>query len=212
MTNSLKEIGFLIKSRLINSCLTLPKINDWIWVVILLFILAFITIPLGFKLKFLKVEFPQIPKMLVCGMILTTLFFPAIAEEIFFRGLLLPHKVELASLTNQLISGSISLILFIVYHPLNAFLFVKNARETFSDFVFLLSATFLAIACSFIYLKSGCIYPSIIIHWIFVIVWLLGLGGYQKNTRILYKNRGFYKIRKNNITSMKIIFLRVLNE
>jgi len=179
MTYLLNELVSLIKFRIVNSFLTLPSWNDWVWTVILLVIFSLIVIPLGFNLKFLRIEIPNISSTVIFRLTLITLLFPATAEELFFRVLLLPHKIELASLTYQLISGSISLTLFIIYHPLNATFFIRNARTIFSNFAFLTSAAFLAIVCTIAYLKSGSIYPPIILHWIIVLGWLLGFGGYQ---------------------------------
>ena len=178
--SSPNELISLIKSRLANSFLTLPTINDWIWAAILLVIFSLIVIPLGFKLKFLETEIPKVSWKVLLRLTLITLFFPATAEEVFFRVLLLPHKTEQASLAYQWISGSISLILFIVYHPLSATFFIKNAVTTFSSFAFLTSAATLAIACTVAYLNSGSIYPPVILHWVFVLAWLLSLGGYQR--------------------------------
>jgi len=177
---SLNELISLIKFRLVNSFSTLPSSNDWVWTTILLLVFSSIIIPLGFKLKFLKAEFPEISWKVISRLILITLFLPVTAEEVFFRVLLLPHKTEQASLAYQWIFGSISLALFIIYHPLNATFFIKNARTTFSSFAFLTSAAILAIVCTIAYLKSGSIYPPITLHWIFVLGWLLGLGGYQR--------------------------------
>lgn len=180
MTSSLNELVSLVKFRLVNSFLTLPSTNDWIWTTILLLIFSLIVIPLGFKLKFLKAEVPKVSWKILLRLILITLFLPATAEEIFFRVLLLPHKTEQASLENQWFFASISLILFIIYHPLNATFFIRNARTTFSSFAFLASAAILAIVCTISYLKSGSIYPPVILHWVFVVSWLLGFGGYQR--------------------------------
>jgi len=180
MMPSLNELGSLIKSRLVNSFLTLPNSNDWIWTAILVLIFSLIVVPLGFKLKFLKAEIPKISSKVLIRLVLMTLFIPATAEEVLFRVLLLPHKSEQASISNQWIFGSISLILFIIYHPLNATFFIKNARTTFSSFAFLASAAVLAIVCTIAYLNSGSIYPPIVLHWVFVLGWLLGLGGYRK--------------------------------
>jgi predicted Abi (CAAX) family protease len=174
------ELIALMKFRLVNSFLTFPSVNDWIWAVILLLIYSLTVIPLGFNLQFLKAEIPNIGRKTMLRLILITLFIPATAEEIFFRVLLLPHKTEHVSMTSQWILGSISLILFIIYHPLNAAVFANYAKTTFSSFAFLASAAILAIVCTVSYLKSGSIYPPIILHWLFVLGWLLGLGGYRK--------------------------------
>jgi predicted Abi (CAAX) family protease len=180
MTFSLNELVFLVQSRLVNSFSTLPSSDDWAWTAILLLMFSLIFVPLGFKLNFLKAEIPDISWKIMFRLTLITLFLPATAEELFFRILILPHKTEQASLSYQWISGSISLILFVIYHPLNATFFMRSARTTFSSFAFLTSAVFLAVVCTLAYLKSGSIYPPVILHWIFVVSWLLLFGGYQK--------------------------------
>jgi predicted Abi (CAAX) family protease len=180
MTFSLNELVFLVQSRLVNSFLTIPNINDWVWTAVLLLIFSLIVVPLGFKLNFLKAGIPDISWKIMFRLTLMTLLLPATAEELFFRILLLPHKTEQVSLAYQWIAGGVSLMLFVVYHPLNATFFIRSARTIFSSFAFLTSAAMLAIVCTLAYLKSGSIYPPIILHWIFVLSWLLFFGGYQK--------------------------------
>jgi predicted Abi (CAAX) family protease len=180
MIPSLNELGFLMKSRLAQSFSTFPSNSDWILTIALLLIFPLIVVPLGFRFKFLKVEIPKISLRVLLRVALVSLFFPAMAEEALFRVLLLPHKAEQASLASQLLFGSISLALFIIYHPLNATFFIKSAKTTFSSFAFLTSAAILGIVCSIAYFKSGSIYPPIILHWIFVLGWILCLGGYQR--------------------------------
>jgi predicted Abi (CAAX) family protease len=180
MISSLSKLTDLMKSRLINSFLTLPNNDDWTWTVALLLIFSSIVIPLGFRSRFLKYETPEISWKVRFRIIILTLFLPATTEEIFFRILLLPHENEQVSLATKYISGSISLILFVIYHPLNAALLFQNAKETFTNFIFLSFAALLSIVCTIAYFKSGSIYPPVTLHWIFVLGWLLGLGGYRR--------------------------------
>jgi predicted Abi (CAAX) family protease len=180
ITPSPSELISLISSRLANSFSTMPSSNDWIWTATLLIIFSIIVIPLGFAFKFLKTEIPRISWKVMLRIVLVTLFLPATAEEAFFRVVLLPHKLEQASLLTQCLIGSISLILFIIYHPFNATFFIRNARATFNSFAFLTSAGILGAICTVAYLKSGSIYPPIMLHWVFVLGWLLGLGGYRR--------------------------------
>jgi predicted Abi (CAAX) family protease len=169
-----------MKFRLVQSFSTFPSVTDWMWTATLLLAFSLIAIPLGFRFKFLKAEIPKISWKVLLRLTLVSLFLPATAEEALFRVLLLPHKSEQASLAGQCLFGSISLILFIIYHPLNATFFIKSARTTFSNLAFLTSAAILGVVCSIAYLKSGSIYPPIILHWIFVLGWLLCLGGYRR--------------------------------
>jgi len=79
-------------------------------------------------------------------------------------------------------------MLFVVYHPLNATFFAQNARAVFSSFPFLTLATILGIVCTVSYFQSGSIYPPIMLHWAFVLGWLLIFGGYRK---LHYEASGF---------------------
>jgi predicted Abi (CAAX) family protease len=180
MISSSNEINLLVKSRLVNAVLSFPNSSDCFWSFILLLIFSSIVIPLGFSLDFLKFEVPKISWKVLLRVLLMTLFFPAAAEEAIFRVLLLPHKVEQASLATKCFLGSISLILFIVYHPLSARFFARNAQSTFNSFTFLTLAAILGAVCTVSYLQSGSIYPPMILHWILVLGWLLCLGGYRR--------------------------------
>ncbi|MEH2168506.1 MAG: CPBP family glutamic-type intramembrane protease [Nostoc sp.] len=180
MVNQLSELSSLIKFRLINSVSTFINSNDWIWIITLFIIFSLVGIPLGFKLGLLRFEIAKISCKILLRTALITLIIPVAAEEAFFRVLLLPNKVEQASLVTNWLWGSISLILFVVYHPLNATFFIRNARATFNSFAFLTLAAILGIVCTIAYLKSGSIYPPVILHWVFVLGWLMGLGGYRR--------------------------------
>ena len=180
MISLLGKLFDLIKSRLAISFLTLPSNEDWVGTTLLLIIFSLIVIPLGLKLKFLRIEIPKISSKALVRLVLMTLFLPAALEEVFFRVLLLPHKSEQVSLSNQFFLIIVSLVLFIVSHPLNAIFFRRNAKTTFNSFAFLTFAAILGVVCTIAYLKSGSIYPPIILHWIFVLGWLLGFGGYQR--------------------------------
>lgn len=176
----LNNLISLMKFRLINSILTLPNNDDWLWTFMLLLVFSLIVIPLGFKSGFLRYEIPAISWKVRFRTIALVLLLPATVEEVLFRVLPLPHQLEQKTLITQCLFGSISLILFVIYHPLNAVLLFRNAKETFTDFIFLTYAALLGIVCTIAYFKSGSIYPPITLHWIVVLGWLLGLGGYQK--------------------------------
>ena len=57
------------------------------------------------------------------------------------RVFFLPHPLERVLLTQWLMWASISLFIFVVYHPLNALTFYKKANPTFLQPVFLLLAS-----------------------------------------------------------------------
>lgn len=112
--------------------------------------------------------------------IFRVIFFPALSEEIFFRVLLIPHRLEKVTESHWLMWAVCSLILFILYHPVNAVTFYRQGNPTFFEPMFLLLAALLGIACTITYALTGSLMPGVIIHWFAVIVWLFVLGGYQK--------------------------------
>jgi predicted Abi (CAAX) family protease len=75
--------------------------------------------------------------------------------------------------------GSISLIAYIVYHPLNALTFYRAGFPTFFNPIFLFSMTLLGVICTISYFKSGSLWLSAIIHWLVVVGWLIFFDGYR---------------------------------
>lgn len=166
--------------RLIVAITTIPDAKSLLYASILLAVLAVISLPLGLYLRFFQVGILQASWETKISAIAICFLTPAITEELFFRALLLPHASENASLADTWLWGCISLMLFIVYHPLNALSFYPAGLKTFLNPVFLLLAAILGLVCSIVYMQSGSLWTAIVIHWLVVVVWLLLLGGYDK--------------------------------
>ncbi len=166
--------------RIKTSVFTIPSTEAWLYSAGLLLVLTVISLAIGFQQGFLQFKPIKVSWLVVIGILVNCLFRPAIAEELFFRVLLLPHLAEHASIGTKWLWGCISLILFIVYHPLNALSFFPAGRTTFNNPIFLLLAALLGVVCTLAYWHSGSLWPSVMIHWLVVVVWLLCLGGYQK--------------------------------
>ena len=173
------EVLYLLH-RLIAAIFTIPGTGAWLYAATLLLILTVISLPIGFQRGFLQVDVVNTSRETIIGIIAVCLLTPAISEELFFRVLLLPHPSESASILNQLLWGGISLILFIIYHPLNALTFYPSGLRTFFNPVFLFLAALLGVVCTLTYWQSGSLWPPVVIHWLVVVVWLLVLGGYRK--------------------------------
>lgn len=105
---------------------------------------------------------------------------PALVEELIFRLLLIPHPIETASSLHIYGTSLISLILFISYHPLNAWTFYRLGNPTFMDWRFLTLTGLLGGVCTIAYLATGSIWVAVIIHWLVVGIWLKFLGGAQR--------------------------------
>ncbi len=97
---------------------------------------------------------------------LIALFLPAIGEELVFRGpLLLAPKAWAAWLAGPL------LLLFILWHPLNALVFTPAARALFFDWRFLIEAAALGAACTAATLAARSLWPAVALHWTAVVAW-----------------------------------------
>lgn len=168
-------------TRLI-SALTYPlSPEDWYLSLGLLLIYGLIVLSIGFKLDFLTWKLVDIsPKK--CFTILQLFFLPAFIEELVFRVLLLPHPFEGVSGIEWLFWVTLSLSLFIAYHPLNALLFYPQGRNLFRKPIFLVFAGLLGIVCAISYAITASLWPPVFIHWLIVVIWLFFLGGEQKLT------------------------------
>jgi predicted Abi (CAAX) family protease len=98
--------------------------------------------------------------------------------------LLIPHSIETATSPDIYFWAIISLIAFILYHPLNALTFYAAGKPTFIDWRFLTLAGLLGAVCSISYCTTGSIWPPVLIHWITVASWIKLFGG----QKLLSKN------------------------
>jgi uncharacterized protein len=100
-------------------------------------------------------------------------FVPAIGEEVFFRGVLIPTQHEKDKAIGQIL---LALAVFLAWHPLNAWLFFPAVLPLFSDWRFLLVTALLGLACSYLWRATRSLWPPIILHWIAVVIWKAFLG------------------------------------
>ncbi len=161
--------------------LTIPHQKEWI-LLFLLFIVLLLTI--GFISGFLKIKIINENLRTVFGLILVSFITPSLGEELFFRVLLLPHPYENASLKIQVICTVISIVAFIIYHPIQGLLWNSAGFHLFTQPIFLVLATFLGLICTISYLATGSVWISSLIHWLIVITWLTILDGFAKFPRI----------------------------
>lgn len=108
---------------------------------------------------------PQLTTAPLLPLLLRSLVVPSIVEELVFR-VLPPPRFALPALA-----------LYVLYHPLNAFLFFPAARAVFYDPVFLLLAALLGGCCTLLYRRTGSVWPAVLLHWLSVAGWLVLLGG-----------------------------------
>lgn len=98
-------------------------------------------------------------------LLLRTFFAPALLEELLFRVLPPPRLWPFAFAA------------YVLFHPLNAWLFWPEARDVFYDPVFLILTALLGGSCALLYRRTRSLWPPVALHWLTVAGWLLFLGG-----------------------------------
>lgn len=165
----------ILLERVTQAFLTVPTLRDWLWTIALLVTYTAIAIPIGRTLGFLQLEVIPSGKIAL-KTIAITLFMPGILEELGWRVAFIPHPSEAVSPGKLLLWTSLSLGLFVLYHPLNRCV----PHNTFKNPIFLGLATLLGLICSIAYLESGSLWTPVFLHWSIVVGWLVFFGGYQK--------------------------------
>lgn len=169
-----------IYHKVVLALLTIPTLRSWLVSFFLLFVIALICLPIGFYSGLLEVEILQLSFIGMIKILVSRFFFPSFAEELLFRVLLLPSPTLNTPVNIQLTMAFTSIVLYVIGHPIFAFLFYQKAFGVFTNPGFLLSALILGITLTISYLHSRSIWPPVVIHWIVVIVWLLIFDGYSK--------------------------------
>lgn len=77
-------------------------------------------------------------------------------------------------------SIGLSLLLYVVYHPLRAIGLFPQGYPTFCQPIFLIFTGFLGVACTFVYALTGSAWAAIFMHGMVAAIWLFGLGGQRQ--------------------------------
>ena len=93
---------------------------------------------------------------------LIAFFVPGISEEVIFRGWL-PKR--------QWVVAAISLVAFIAWHPIQVLIGSPYAEPLFIDPRYLTLVALLGLCCTLSRLRSGSIWPAVVIHWGVVVIW-----------------------------------------
>lgn len=167
----------MLKQRVLRALGTWPSLRAWAEAGGIMLAFAALSLPIGIASGLLQPGWSDAPPQSLLAFAGIALFFPGFFEEFFFRVLLLPHSDEAVSHRRMLVWGAVSLALFVVSHPFNAWLFRPSARPVFCDPVFLSIATILGVACTIAYWRTRSIWPPVVMHWLTVVLWRTLLGG-----------------------------------
>lgn len=169
-------------SRLVEATTTPPTYTGWLVSGLILVVYGLIALAWGIKTGFLTPLqlSSSLPRTIQMRVWVSSLIMPALVEELLFRCLLIPHPQEGVWWVTLLLWSGFSLLLFVLYHPLNARTFYKAGDPTFFDPTFLFLAALLGLACTCTYIFTGSIWPGTMIHWLVVAIWLVYLGGRER--------------------------------
>ncbi len=130
---------------------------------------------MGFTQGLLTPELPTVVQLVTFPPVL--LLFPALIEEFFYRGVLLPRTLIEASPLRRFAAVSASTAVYVAAHPLSPLFLGRDSLNVFLDPMMLLIVAVLGYTCGYAYLRSGSLRAPILIHWLTVVVWNLFLGG-----------------------------------
>ncbi|MGD1950549.1 MAG: type II CAAX prenyl endopeptidase Rce1 family protein [Leptolyngbyaceae cyanobacterium] len=169
----------ILWERITIALTTLPTPHGWMVAAGIFVLYGLLALGIGSISRFLHWNSPVDNWLQISAQVFGV---PAFLEEIIFRILLVPHPSKTVSLTSWWLYAGISLLLFLLYHPLNALTLYKAGNPLFFTPSFLIQATLIGLACTLAYKTTGSAWPPILIHWVPVVIWLCWLGGYEHLT------------------------------
>jgi predicted Abi (CAAX) family protease len=177
LETSVRRILQLVLRRLVRSYTAWPSAARWGEAALLLSGAVLVALPIGMQAGLLKFSPTSDPLWKIAVFAAAAFLVPSLFEETIYRGLLLPHAAEQRSLRFRAASAIVSVLLFVVGHPLTAWLILPAWRELSYNGVFLALCGVYGLATSIAYLRSGSIWPSAAMHWTIVVAWKLWFGG-----------------------------------
>ncbi|PVM91045.1 CPBP family intramembrane metalloprotease [Caulobacter endophyticus] len=159
-----------LKRRLATVLKTLPDAAGWRWCALVALACGALMSAIGFwtGLYRLTDTAPGLPLRL-----LTVWLIPALGEEIPFRGVLLPGRDETR---RPVLWIAVSTGLYVAWHPFETLTFLPHAT-TFLRWDFLVCTAILGLACALMRLRTGSLWPAVLLHGGFVVAWQTWLGG-----------------------------------
>jgi predicted Abi (CAAX) family protease len=156
---------------------TLPDARTWAscGVVFAAFLLC--AVPFGLVAGLLRVDTSVVNSGDAIRIAALIFIQPALFEETVFRGLLLPRDVRSMSPSRAAVVAGLALAVYVASHPLNAWMFRPQVLTLFSSQAYLVLTTLLGLTYTITYWISRSIWPSVVIHWLTVVAWIVFFGG-----------------------------------
>ncbi len=140
---------------------------------------------IGIGTGFMRLSPLRAPTWLTALLPFTLLVFPSLLEELFFRGVLIPHPSRGVPPGPKYAAIALSTAAFVLWHPLNALTINTTAAGVFTDARFLAIVVVLGVACGIAYAETGVIWIPVAIHWVSVLLWVCFLGGRNELLRVM---------------------------
>jgi len=159
------------------SLVTVPGWRTWRTCALVYGLFLLCAGPIGALSGLLRPGWPHLLPVEMLGGGVLLFVQPALAEEIVFRGLLLPRNTASIGRGRLVLVAGTALAVYVVAHPVNAMLFRPQALGLFERPAYLVLAGLLGLTCTATYWISRSIWPPVVIHWLTVVAWLWFLGG-----------------------------------
>jgi predicted Abi (CAAX) family protease len=166
-----------LRCRALQSLRTWPNLAGWRDCFLVFALFSVFAIGTGFATQFFSWHLTAFHPLKFLGVMAILFVFPGIAEELVFRGLVLPHRSENWEPGKLRAALAVSVVVFVLWHVVNAWLMFPVARPVFWDWRFLLIVVGLGWTCGWTYLRTGSLWPPVLIHWSIVVIWKACLGG-----------------------------------
>jgi predicted Abi (CAAX) family protease len=180
VASGFSRTGSALSRRLLDvrdALTTRPSADAWRRCALLYILFLVCALPIGLLSGLLHPSRPPLTAGAAAIVACTIALHPALTEELVFRALMLPRRLDRIGRGRLLVTIAIALFLYVIAHPLNAKFFWPAVLGVFSNPYYLALATLLGLTCTAAYLISGSIWPSVVIHWLTVTLWILLLGG-----------------------------------
>lgn len=148
-----------------------PSIADWRFLLLDMLWLAPVLAVFGWIGGFVHPT-PTVEPLALARFALIAFFVPALAEEVVFRAVLLPPP----SARPTLLRRAVAVAAFVAWHPLQVLWFGQEWGVVVLNPWFLMAVAALGTATTRLYLRTGSLWPAIVLHWVVVVAWK-ALGG-----------------------------------
>jgi predicted Abi (CAAX) family protease len=165
-------------SRLAHAYSTVPTLRQWAEALLLFGIFLAVSLPVGLASGLLSFAPSHEDAGSLVVFAAVALAVPSLFEETLFRAALLPRPGEQRLGLGLVVNVAVAVALFVLGHPLVAWLVAPATRALAYNPVFLGLCAVFGVISSLAYLRTGSIWPSVLMHWTVVVGWKIWFGGW----------------------------------